>query len=544
MTPKSTQHAPTKGEERLLSVNATSNGFLGRNREESKNGLHVAKSNAGRSAVLPDEDSKPDPVIKRPKNKQDRPPMSDSEGDPLNDEDRKPAAKNTSPTPDGVPSTCAGFKRKSTSTRTGSVVSTSGQGIKREPVINAETASTDPSTEQAEDPIPTEAVSNGPNLNPAVTVRRKVAKRTDFLYIAPPPPPNIAVPLPPSPQAEAEEIPARKKPRYGEPLPTVRDDAARKTAFPDLLVDLPTPDTPPSAATVDVSTLRRSRRQTQLPPIEMREAELDDSDAFDDADYVDDDLSGPVPPRFTAVNTSTRRRSSRSVIPTSSTGTPIPPPPPTVNAPTRHRSSRSVIPTSSTGTPISPPVAAAAATTRCQSRRQTQLPSIETSKAQLLDDNGGDDEVVLSDSSWKDRFSELADHHRIHGHCNVPSRYSENTKLGKWVGTQRTQYRFHLEGKTTRMTLSRIQKLESLSFEWSSQGTLWEDRLSELADYRKIYGHCNVPKCKSDCTKLATWVSHQRSNYKLHLEGRTSPMMTLSRIQKLESLGFEWKSPN
>jgi hypothetical protein len=23
--------------------------------------------------------------------------------------------------------------------------------------------------------------------------------------------------------------------------------------------------------------------------------------------------------------------------------------------------------------------------------------------------------------------------------------------------------------------------------------TAWEDRLSELADYRKIHGHCNVP---------------------------------------------------
>jgi hypothetical protein len=42
------------------------------------------------------------------------------------------------------------------------------------------------------------------------------------------------------------------------------------------------------------------------------------------------------------------------------------------------------------------------------------------------------------------------------------------------------------------MTLSRIQELESLGFEWkSSIGSAWEDRLSELAGYRKI--HCNVP---------------------------------------------------
>jgi hypothetical protein len=89
-------------------------------------------------------------TTKRPKNKQDRRAMSDSKDNPLNDEDRKPVAKKTSPTPeavpsstcpsndegrkpaasttptpDGVPSTCAGFNRKSMSTRAESVVSTS-----------------------------------------------------------------------------------------------------------------------------------------------------------------------------------------------------------------------------------------------------------------------------------------------------------------------------------------------------------------------------------------------------------------------------------
>jgi hypothetical protein len=190
MTPKSTKHAPTKGEERLLPVTATSNGFSG-TREEA-DGLNVAKSNASRSTVQ-DEDSKPDPIIstdltlqddptrddskrkkrsihmhttgserttKRLKNKQDRPPMSDSEDNSLNDEDRKPAAKNTSPTPDGVPSTCAGLKRKSTSTRTESVVSTRGRGIKLIPVTKIETAPANPDTDQAEASIPTETVIN------------------------------------------------------------------------------------------------------------------------------------------------------------------------------------------------------------------------------------------------------------------------------------------------------------------------------------------------------------------------------------------------
>jgi hypothetical protein len=71
-----------------------------------------------------------------------------------------------------------------------------------------------------------------------------------------------------------------------------------------------------------------------------------------------------------------------------------------------------------------------------------------------------------SDTTWDDRFCELADYQKIHGHCNVPHRDSENAKLATWVGTQRTNYRSQLEGNTSPMTLSRIQELESLGFEW------------------------------------------------------------------------------
>jgi predicted chitinase len=139
-------------------------------------------------------------------------------------------------------------------------------------------------------------------------------------------------------------------------------------------------------------------------------------------------------------------------------------------------------------------------------------------------------------ASWKDRLRELADYRKIHGHCNVPHNYSENSKLGCWVSTQRTQYKLRAEGKKSQITLPRIQELESLGFEWGvCVRTAWEDRLSELADYRKIHGHCY-----SENTKLATWVATQRTNYRLHLEGKKS-QMTLPRIQVLESLGFEWK---
>jgi hypothetical protein len=110
-------------------------------------------------------------------------------------------------------------------------------------------------------------------------------------HLKPPPPQNIAAPLSPSSQAEA--IPARKKPRRKEPLPTTADKGARKiAATPAISIGLPTPATPPSTDTVNASTRRRSRRQTELSPIERSEAQLNGDD--DDAEAVELDVPSAV----------------------------------------------------------------------------------------------------------------------------------------------------------------------------------------------------------------------------------------------------------
>jgi hypothetical protein len=137
-------------------------------------------------------------------------------------------------------------------------------------------------------------------------------------------------------------------------------------------------------------------------------------------------------------------------------------------------------------------------------------------------------------------LSELAHYRKIHGHCNIPYTYSENAKLAVWVATQRTQYRLHQEGKISAITALRIKELESLGFEWDSHGAAWEACLSELAEYYKTHGHCNVPYYYSENPKLGQWVSTQRQQYRLHKEGKRS-FITLPRIQALECLSFEWK---
>jgi hypothetical protein len=172
-------------------------------------------------------------------------------------------------------------------------------------------------------------------------------------------------------------------------------------------------------------------------------------------------------------------------------------------------------------------------------RLKEQASQITLPRIQALESLGFEWGSRGANCSWEVRLSELADYRKVHGHCNVPQKYGENAKLARWVTHQRSQYSLHQEGETSQITLPRIQALESLGFGWRNRDTAWEDRLSELADYRKVHGNCNVPKNYGENAKLGRWVAKQRRAYSLYLRGDTSPI-TLPRIQALASLGFEW----
>jgi hypothetical protein len=114
------------------------------------------------------------------------------------------------------------------------------------------------SIEEPEAIIPMEIVSSGsPTIATTTTttttttvgLRRKAARRTESWHLPPPPrrgtrerqlPKYFA-----SPPPQAEDIPARKKPRLEESQPTTRartsDEAARKTPSPEISVEPPPP---------------------------------------------------------------------------------------------------------------------------------------------------------------------------------------------------------------------------------------------------------------------------------------------------------------
>ena len=69
-------------------------------------------------------------------------------------------------------------------------------------------------------------------------------------------------------------------------------------------------------------------------------------------------------------------------------------------------------------------------------------------------------------ASWENHYASLVEYKKEYGHCSVPTKYKEDTALGRWVSTQRSEYKKHCEGEPTTMTDEKIRRLEKIGFAW------------------------------------------------------------------------------
>ena len=75
------------------------------------------------------------------------------------------------------------------------------------------------------------------------------------------------------------------------------------------------------------------------------------------------------------------------------------------------------------------------------------------------------------EASWEERYQDLCSFKLTNGHCNVPSDFANNAPLASWVKRQRHYYKRLLQGRDekdrSKMTPSRISKLNLIGFEWN-----------------------------------------------------------------------------
>jgi len=67
---------------------------------------------------------------------------------------------------------------------------------------------------------------------------------------------------------------------------------------------------------------------------------------------------------------------------------------------------------------------------------------------------------------WSERYEELKQFRKVHGHCNVPSRYQANHQLAIWVKRQRRQWKNKIDFRKNCMTDERQESLDSIGFIW------------------------------------------------------------------------------
>jgi Helicase associated domain len=72
------------------------------------------------------------------------------------------------------------------------------------------------------------------------------------------------------------------------------------------------------------------------------------------------------------------------------------------------------------------------------------------------------------DASWMCKYNELQAFAEQFGTCDVPTKYAPNPALGRWVSTQRSEYKIFMQsgGRSRHLTQGKIDMLNSLGFKW------------------------------------------------------------------------------
>jgi hypothetical protein len=173
--------------------------------------------------------------------------------------------------------------------------------------------------------------------------------------------------------------------------------------------------------------------------------------------------------------------------------------------------------------------------------KEEEIKCVHESSSDWSDEGGSKTKTVQihdhQNEKWNERYQQLVDFHRIHGHTVVPYHYKESPPLAWWVKRQRHQWRMKISGDHTTLTDERQQKLEELNFIWDTRAATWEQRFYELAQHRMTYGHTNVSRKKH--SKLLMWIKCQRRQYKLFCAGEKSSL-NMDRIRRMNDIGFKW----
>ena len=158
---------------------------------------------------------------------------------------------------------------------------------------------------------------------------------------------------------------------------------------------------------------------------------------------------------------------------------------------------------------------------------------------------------TTKDDHWARKYARLAEHKRVHGTVDITT---EDGDLGKWCKAQRKFFnqsseRASISALTPEVAEGRLSLLDELGFDlhYMEQSKIhqnaWESKFAELIEYKNQEGNCNVPNTRGPHQPLGRWVMKQRGMYQAMLDGDRAKQkgLTQERIEKLNSIGFDWR---
>lgn len=150
-----------------------------------------------------------------------------------------------------------------------------------------------------------------------------------------------------------------------------------------------------------------------------------------------------------------------------------------------------------------------------------------------------------TEKQWLEVFAQFKEHAAVHGASTVRIVDDKTAKLNSWMLTQRQTK------KRGKLGESRIKALDEIGFAWQpvrkksvpksaltpavpeTPPRTWDEMFSELMNFYKLQGHCNVPVDWQANPELARWVYLQRV-------ANRQNRLTAEQLRRMDEIGFAW----
>ena len=136
----------------------------------------------------------------------------------------------------------------------------------------------------------------------------------------------------------------------------------------------------------------------------------------------------------------------------------------------------------------------------------------------------------MENENWNEMYKLANQYYAENGNLLVPNRYIiNNIKLGRWISTQRGNY------KNNKLTNERINLLEKIGMVWNLMEEQWNECYNYAEEYYKENGNLLIPRQykTKNSIQLGRWICTQRGLYK-------QKKLSKEKIELLEKVGIDW----